>query len=187
MDTGNLLFDFAHDTYRVQLEQMRGTQARNALMLVALSALTGLVGVAGWNYLGTGLGLSGGNRWLLALYNLPLVLAFLSLLLSLFHLRAAAGQPRHVSLVSSEEWQKVRTQYRLVRKHAASDEDLTERFLPSLLDASEQNADINERERMYFGRSMMYGVNTLVLVLVQALVHYAAMAIVLHRGLPPLM
>jgi len=31
MDTGNVLFDFAHDTNRVQLEQMRGTQARNAL------------------------------------------------------------------------------------------------------------------------------------------------------------
>lgn len=187
MDTGNLLFDFAHDTYRVQLEQMRGTQARNAQMLVALSLMTGVVGVAGWTYIGTGLGLSWGSRWLLALYNLPLVLSVLSLFLSLFHLRAASGQPHHVSLVSGEEWQKVRVQYRLVREHAASDEDLTERFLPSLLDASERNAAINERERMYFGRSMLYAVNALVLVLAQALVHYAAMAITLHRGFPPLM
>jgi len=31
---------------------------------------------------------------------------------------------------------------------------------------------------------MMYGMNALVLVLVQVLVHYAAMALAMHGGLP---
>lgn len=190
MDTGKLLFDFAHDTYRLQLEQMRGTQARNALILVSLSVLTLVFTIA--VFLMT-FGLGGAaimhlnSRLVVALYNLPLALAFLSLLTAVVHLGKAAGQRLHVSLVSGAEWRKVREEYRKIRHHAASDEDLTIRFLPSLLDASEQNAHINERERSYSRAAMVYAVYALTLLIVHVLLHYTIVVIGVAGGLTRLM
>jgi hypothetical protein len=139
--------------------------------------------IAGYLVLVAGAGIfRGSDRWLLALYNLPLAIAFLSLLVALFHLRRAAGQRLHISLVSGEEWRKVREQYRQIRHHEASDEDLTVRFLPSLLDASEQNAEINERERAYSRGAMLYGIYSLALVIIQVLLQYAMGIIAVAGG-----